>query len=317
MNHQNGKGLNMVVKGRVMARFIKLRTIVLFIGVLGGGLAQFAFAQELAIKPYAHSSLSESGEINDEDYLVPLSVPRRVNNQLRIEKELRVDVTGVKDTHRINEGHTTQQAFDHYLSQIKQLGGKILYQCSSRDCGRSSNWAQNIFNISKLYGEDGSQFYMVSSIEHNNQQWLVSVYAVERGNRRVYAHVETLKLNTALSSDLAPAALTDKNPLFIFSYGLNGIVTVNPTLAEFNKIISLSQANPDAKIYVIGYLQKGYTTTQEAIERSTNAADQVSTLLQKRGINASKITVMGVGPLVPFGQGAHSGNRVEVLVLDK
>jgi len=285
------------------------------IGLLCALSVQSALAEGLAIPPYAHSSLSSSDTFNDEDYLVPNSVPRRINNQLRIENELRVDVTGLKETYRINDGHTTDQAFNHYLSKIKQLKANILYQCASRDCGRSSSWAQNIFNNSKLYGEDGSQFYLSASINKDGQQWLVSVYAVERGNRRVYAHIETLKLNTPLSSDVAPLSSGDKNSIFVFSYDVNGVVSINPALADINKIIELSRTDSEAKIYIVGHLQEGYSNTHKALNRSEEAAEQVSSLLKKRGVDADKITVIGVGPLVPYGKGVHSGNRVEVLVV--
>lgn len=307
----------MVVQSRSILRFVSSSSVARGVALLFALLVQPLMAQEWSLQPYAYSSLSESGEVNNEDYLVPLSVPRRVNNQLRIEKELRVDVTGIKETHRINDGHTTQQAFDHYLSVIKQLGGQVLYQCSSRDCGRSSSWAQNIYNISKLYGEDASQFYMVAQVQHNNASWLVTVYAVERGNRRVYAHVETLKLNSPLSGVAAPIVTGKALPLFIFNYDVNGVVSINPSLSDFNKIISLSRDNANVKIYILGYLQTGYSSTQEAIKRSTDAANQISTLLAKRGVSASKMIVKGLGPLVPFGQSPHTGNRVEVLVVDE
>ena len=323
MLHQNGRGLNMVVEKRNEQGLVKPEWAVMLVGLLCALFVQPTLAEELIaaekliIPPYAHSSLSSSDTVNDEDYLVPNSVPRRINNQLRIEKELRVDVSGLKETYRINDGHTTEQAFNHYLSSIKQLDENVLYQCSSRDCGRSSSWAQNIFNNSKLYGEDASQFYLSAAVQKAGQQWLVSVYTVERGNRRVYAHIETLKLNSPLSSDVALSSVTEKSPIFVFSYGLNGVVSVNPPLADINKIIELSQANAEANIYIVGHLQEGYSATQQALVRSKEAGEQVSSLLKKRGVDSARLTVIGVGPLVPYGQGAHLGNRVEVFVVNK
>ncbi len=306
----------MVVEKRSTAGFTSLLT-VMWIGLVGMSVSQFSLAEALSIAPYAHSSLSSSDTFKDEDYLVPNSVPKRINNQLRIENELRVDVAGVKETYRINDGHTTDQAFNHYLSAIKQLGGNILYQCASRDCARSSSWAQDIFNNAKLYGKDASQFYLSASIQKGQQQWLVSVYAVERGNRRVYAHVETLKLNTPLPSAVAPTVLADNNAIFVFKYDLNGVVSINPALSDINKIIELSQADTQLHVYIVGHFQLGHSSTKNGLVRSTEAAEQVATLLKKRGVDGNRLTVMGVGPLVPYGRGIHSGNRVEVLVVNK
>lgn len=317
MLHQNGRDLNMVVEKRNMKGSVKSEWTLVLIGLLCALFVQPAFAEALSVAPYAHSTLSSSDTFIDEDYLVPNSVPRRINNQLRIENELRVDVTGLKETYRINDGHTTEQAFNHYLSKLKQLNAKILYQCASRDCGRSSSWAQNIFNNSKLYGEDASQFYLSASVQQGEQQWLVSVYAVERGNRRVYAHIETLKLNTSLSSGVTQLPSNDENQMFVFSYGVNGVVSINPKLADINKIIDLSKSNTEAKIYIVGHSQEGYSSTQNALTRSEEAADQVSSLLKKRGVDGDRLMVIGVGPLVPYGQGVHSGNRVEVIVVSQ
>lgn len=317
MLHQNGRDLNMVVEKRNMKGSVKSEWTLVLIGLLCALFVQPASAEALSVAPYAHSTLSSSDTFIDEDYLVPNSVPRRINNQLRIENELRVDVTGLKETYRINDGHTTEQAFNHYLSKLKQLNAKILYQCASRDCGRSSSWAQNIFNNSKLYGEDASQFYLSASVQQGEQQWLVSVYAVERGNRRVYAHIETLKLNTSLSSGVTQLPSNDKNQMFVFSYGVNGVVSINPKLADINKIIDLSKSNTEAKIYIVGHSQEGYSSTQKALTRSEEAADQVSSLLKKRGVDGDRLMVIGVGPLVPYGQGVHSGNRVEVIVVSQ
>lgn len=307
----------MVVEKRNMKGSVKSEWTLVLIGLLCALFVQPASAEALSVAPYAHSTLSSSDTFIDEDYLVPNSVPRRINNQLRIENELRVDVTGLKETYRINDGHTTEQAFNHYLSKLKQLNAKILYQCASRDCGRSSSWAQNIFNNSKLYGEDASQFYLSASVQQGEQQWLVSVYAVERGNRRVYAHIETLKLNTSLSSGVTQLPSNDKNQMFVFSYGVNGVVSINPKLADINKIIDLSKSNTEAKIYIVGHSQEGYSSTQKALTRSEEAADQVSSLLKKRGVDGDRLMVIGVGPLVPYGQGVHSGNRVEVIVVSQ
>ena len=163
--------------------------------VVSDGLGE---GDDFVVKPYSHSSLSSSDAFSSDDYLVLLSVPKRVNNQLRVEKELRASVSGLKETYRINDGHTTEQAFTHYMSQLQKQGAKVIYQCASRDCGRSGSWSDSVYHNSKLYGKDATQFYLASAVERNGEQWLVTVYIVERGNLRVYAHVETLKLNEAL-----------------------------------------------------------------------------------------------------------------------
>lgn len=279
--------------------------------------SQQVFSDGLSVKPYSHSSLSSSEPFSSDDYLILISAPKRVNNQLRVEKELRANISGLKETYRINDGHTTEQAFKHYLSQLKQLGAKIIYQCASRDCGRSSSWAEGVYRNSKLYGKDAAQFYLAAAVQSNGEQWLVTVYTVERGNRRVYAHIETLKLNAPLESDDYQNLFVEQQPLYIFSYDFKQTIQLNVDSAEIKKIIDQVDALPSPTVYIVGHMSQGYESTVDALKQSLNAAEQLSTVLQKRGVDASKISTLGVGPLIPVNQGVRTGNRVEVMVLSK
>ncbi|WP_250658373.1 DUF4892 domain-containing protein [Alkalimarinus coralli] len=297
--------------------FISLNRQLAVAGMLFALLFQPAMAEPFSVEPYTHSRLVSSDSVDDKDYLVLVSAPKRINNQLRIEKELRVDVKGQKETYRVNDGHTTEQAFNHYFSELKQLGGSVIYQCASRDCGRSTSWAQDVFGNAKLYGEDASQFYLAAAVQRGDEQWLVSVYAVERGNRRVYTHVETLRLRSPASSDIVQGVFGKKNAIFVFSYELSGVVTITPDMADINKVIELSEATPSSMIYIVGHLMDGYSSSADAIARSQEAAEIMAALLRKRGVDSNKLSVVGVGPLVPVNQGERSGNRIEVIVLDK
>ena len=71
---------------------------------------------------------------------------------------------------------------------LRALGDDVLFRCSGRDCGRSNDWANQVFGQATLYGPDRNQRYVA-------RQWqdqLVSLYVIERGNKRVYAHLQFL-----------------------------------------------------------------------------------------------------------------------------
>jgi outer membrane protein OmpA-like peptidoglycan-associated protein len=271
----------------------------------------------LVVKPYSHSSISSTNLLSSDDYLILLSAPKRVNNQLRVEKELRANISGLNETYRINDGHTTEQAFKYYLSQLKQLGAKIIYQCASRDCGRSSSWAEGVYRNSKLYGKDATQFYFAAAVQSNGEQWLVTVYTVERGNRRVYAHIETLKVNAPLESGGFQDLFVEQPSLFIFSFDFKKTIQLNVDSAEIKKIIDQVEGSPSSSVYIVGHMSQGYESTVDALKQSLNAAEQLSIVLQKRGVAVEKISTLGVGPLIPVNQGIRTGNRVEVIVLSK
>jgi hypothetical protein len=69
------------------------------------------------------------------------------------------------------------------------LGGDVLFQCGGRDCGRSNDWANQVFEQAILYGPDSNQYYAA----FERQDLLVALYGIERGNKRVYAHLRFLE----------------------------------------------------------------------------------------------------------------------------
>ncbi|MEM1232320.1 MAG: DUF4892 domain-containing protein [Pseudomonadota bacterium] len=69
----------------------------------------------------------------------------------------------------------------HYEQRLR---GRLLYQCRGRDCGRSNEWANAIFGNAALYGPDADQYYFAAQ----QDDALLAVYLIRRGNRRLYAH---------------------------------------------------------------------------------------------------------------------------------
>jgi hypothetical protein len=110
----------------------------------------------------------------------------KTRRDVRAERKIRTDARLEATTYRIPEGIPRQDVIDHYMSA---LGSEPLFSCEGRDCGRSNHWANYIFKQAILFGPDKNQFYLaVDRAGH-----LVGVYIVERGNKRVYAHVLVLK----------------------------------------------------------------------------------------------------------------------------
>jgi len=83
----------------------------------------------------------------------------------------------------------------------------LLFWCQARDCGESSLWANEVFGNAKLVGADGQQEYLLLRLAAPQDNSLVALYGITRGNRRAYLHVEQLDASAPLG-DLLPTSAT-------------------------------------------------------------------------------------------------------------
>lgn len=122
----------------------------------------------------------------------------RIRRDLRVPGLLRVDGTLEAVTYRMPDGATVSDVVAHYA---EALGSDVVFRCRGRGCGRSNDWANQVFNQAILYGPDPNQVYVA-------REWqgrLVALYAIERGNQRVYAHLRYVEPEGG--AGLAPNAL--------------------------------------------------------------------------------------------------------------
>jgi hypothetical protein len=143
---------------------------------------------------YTYGKQVEETLIDQSDYLVLLSAPKKVNGELRSDAQLRLDAKGKADTLEIRSGHDPQEAFQFYKAYYVRLGAQMLFECEARDCGSSNLWANSIFNVSRLYGQNRMQHYYVGLYSFNRHPYIIVLYTVQRDNGRSYAHIELLRV---------------------------------------------------------------------------------------------------------------------------
>jgi hypothetical protein len=83
----------------------------------------------------------------------------------------------------------------------------LLFWCQARDCGESSLWANEVFGNAKLYGADDQQAYLLLRLAAPQDNSLVALYSITRGNRKAYLHVEQFDAAAPLG-DLLPTSAT-------------------------------------------------------------------------------------------------------------
>ncbi|VFT24641.1 putative lipoprotein [Pseudomonas aeruginosa] len=82
-----------------------------------------------------------------------------------------------------------------------------MFWCERRDCGSSSLLANAVFGNAKLYGPDEQQAYLLVRLAAPQENSLVAVYSITRGNRRAYLQAEELKADAPLG-ELLPSPAT-------------------------------------------------------------------------------------------------------------
>jgi hypothetical protein len=68
-------------------------------------------------------------------------------------------------------------------------------------------WANNVFANAQLNGGDDQQTYALLRLPAAQQDTLIALYGITRGNRRAYLHVEQL-ITSAPLGELLPSAAT-------------------------------------------------------------------------------------------------------------
>ncbi|MDT4850582.1 hypothetical protein FQZ97_847350 [compost metagenome] len=160
-------------------------------------------SHDLAALPrFPHAEITDFSESADQERVYPQSSIRRISNRLRMERQVEAEGRQTSVTYRLPSGHSSGDAFDRARKDLLAGGAELLYWCQGRDCGSSSLWANAIFGNSKLYGPDEQQAYMLLRLAEPQQDSLLALYSITRGNRRAYLHAEQLDANAPLGEVL-------------------------------------------------------------------------------------------------------------------
>lgn len=146
----------------------------------------------LLLKEFPGASIETQTQSQANDYMVALSNYRKIQGLWQVEG-LRLSGQLQRTTYRLPDNHTAHDGFLFFTHQLQQYPVRDLYVCQSRGCESSSRWASNHFNVLQLYGSDQHQYYGAYQVTPTEgRSAYVTVYAVLRGNKRVYVQVEIL-----------------------------------------------------------------------------------------------------------------------------
>ncbi len=248
------------------------------------------------IELFPHGKVVQEGRIQSNDYLVVAGRVKWVNNALRLDAEIRLNVTGQKRLQLIDPGHSSEQAFEFLQAQLEALQAKTIFVCEGRDCGASNIWANEVFHVARLYGKDREQFYALYALNYQGQQQFFAVYAIRRGNGRVYLYLEQLtpeKIPSAFaryfgdqnnSKDLIEVNISAKKPLHIF------------TNALFARIKARLAGQSDISLWLVCRMEGQSMAYADSVKASREMAESAQQWLIAKGVSAGRVNALGLGP---------------------
>lgn len=172
--------------------------------------ADVAGSRDLEVLPrFPGSEIVTFREQADQERLYPQGTVRRISGRLRYEREVLVQGALTAVTYELPRTHSANEVFAQAREALQDQDAQLLYWCQGRECGSSSLWANSVFGNSTLYGSDDQQAYALLRLAEPNENSLVALYSITRGNRRAYLHAEQLAADQPLAKVLpTPATLS-------------------------------------------------------------------------------------------------------------
>ena len=226
----------------------------------------------------------------------------KIRRDVSFEKSVRISGVLSSVTYLMPGTTKRSEVVEHYERQVEKNGAKILFSCDGPDCGRATIWSSDIFRIRELSAPIRNQYYAAVSVQNGDTQSALSIYIVERGNTRVYAHIQAIVLsgddpiplspNTDIASDLARHG-------FVVIEGVapkhDGSIRESE-LAMIDSLIEFLVIFANTELYVVCHIS-GSEPTSTLMSASEECASTIAERLRSSG--QIQVKSFGVGPLAP------------------
>jgi hypothetical protein len=126
-------------------------------------------------------------------YVLPISSIRKVNGAVGAEDNVYLSGQITRYTWQIMPNISAKVAHDRAIEKLTLADAKVVFKCHGRACGSSSQWANDVFDQSRLYGLATEQSYTALKQDTDNGPNYYALYSTQRGNRKVYLHLVVIK----------------------------------------------------------------------------------------------------------------------------
>ena len=189
----------------------------------------------------------------------------------------------IRQLYRLPPGQSSATAFEFYVADFEQAGVRQLFSCSSFSCGESNFWANDVFEIPVLYGQNRQQHYFIGE----KQGTYYSVYTVKRGNGRIYALVDVFAPGTPKQADDSVSS----NQLN--RYGYQDIALEQTDIAVMGQSILLPLLQQNPSLQLLLQFRSPVPADMAAFDQQSRKLDvQGQKLLEQlvnAGINRSRL----------------------------
>jgi hypothetical protein len=284
-----------------------------------------AQASELSIQPYHNARIVFQSTGMTDDYLFALGSYKKISGSWRLDRQQRLSGNLTRYTLELPAGHSADNGFDFYLDQLQNFNLRELFHCTGRDCGTSNSWANNHFKIPMLYGLDQFQQYGAYEVTNADAKpFYTALYAVQRGNKRVYMQLDILHVDSVNNLGVAanPESIIralDSSGYYVFpdllAGNAQGGVSINIKPAHLQALVDVLKSRPEWTLAVVGHDYAPVTLSAQQ-KNSQAYAGQLKAALQEAGISGDRLVPYGLGGLAPAGRGDRAG-RVELVKVSR
>lgn len=282
-----------------------------------------SLAAELELETYHNARVLSESKAQTEEYIFAIGSYKKVAGAWRLDRQQRLSGYLTRATLELPQGHSAKNGFDFYLDQLQNFNFRELFYCESRDCGTSNSWANNHFKILQLYGLDQFQYYGAYEITTADEKpFYVALYAVQRGNKRVYMQIDVLHIDHVVELGIASSpesiikSISDSG-YYVFpdlvAEGQKGGVRIQIKPAHLQVLVDVLSQKPGWEIAIVGHDYVAGSLDKQQKE-SQAYADQLKAALEEAGITASRMKTYGLGGLAPAGRGDREA-RVEIVLV--
>lgn len=275
------------------------------------------------IKRFPHSHIVRYEQATETlPYRLILGPLIKVNNILSPKKSRHIEGKLTRITYRIPDGNRSDEVSDYFNRNLADNKIEVIFHCRGRDCGSSNYWANTIFKRAVLYGPEQFQNFFVARFNRASGTTFVSVYTAQRGNRRLYAHldiIESAQTEVEMDPQIVLNSLLDQGMYLMAGVDFSLDHHLTPASAKVIAIAATAlNMDESFNVYVVGHLQ-GSDGLKSLVDHSRQRAQQVVTMLIEEGVKTTRISAQGVGPLAPVhgsvGPDNSTGGRIELVLV--